>query len=64
MTRQDQAKALIPLFSEHLEERAILRQLKTASNGQLRSIINLAAFTLAHARGERARRENATTEEG
>ena len=46
-------KTLIPLFTDHLEERAILRQLKTVSDDQLRSIINLAAFTIAHARYER-----------
>ena len=59
-----QAETLVPRFSEHLEERAILRQLKAVSNRQLRSIINLAAFTLAHARHERAYRESTTAEEG
>lgn len=54
---------LVPLFSEHLEERAILRQLKTVSNDQLLSILRLAAFTLAHARHERACRDSSAADE-
>lgn len=54
---------LVPLFSEHLEERAILRQLKTVSDDQLLGILRLAAFTPAHARHERAYRDSTKAKE-